>query len=45
MRARCLRVCQERYNWETAVVPYLALVSRLTSGSRDAAQAGGLARG
>ena len=24
-----LRVCRERYNWETAVVPYLELVGRL----------------
>lgn len=29
MRARCLRVTRERYNWETAVVPYLDLVGRL----------------
>ena len=29
MRARCLRVTSERYNWETAVEPYLALVKRL----------------
>jgi glycosyltransferase involved in cell wall biosynthesis len=32
MRARCLRVCRERYNWETAVEPYLALVARLADG-------------
>jgi len=29
MRERCLRVTRERYNWEAAVVPYLALVSEL----------------
>ncbi len=29
MRARCLRVSRERYNWESAVVPYLDLVGRL----------------
>ncbi len=29
MRERCLRVTRERYNWETAVEPYLALVERL----------------
>ena len=28
MRERCLRVSRERYNWETAVVPYLDLVGR-----------------
>jgi glycosyltransferase involved in cell wall biosynthesis len=26
MRERCLEVCRERYNWETAVMPYLDLV-------------------
>ena len=29
MRERCRRVTRERYNWETAVLPYLALVERL----------------
>ena len=29
LRERCRRVCAERYNWETAVTPYLALVDRL----------------
>jgi glycosyltransferase involved in cell wall biosynthesis len=29
MRARCLRLSRERYNWETAVVPYLELVGEL----------------
>jgi len=29
MRDRCLRVTRERYNWETAVEPYLELVRRL----------------
>lgn len=29
LRARCLRVARERYNWETAVGPYLELVARL----------------
>ena len=32
-RARCLRVTVERYNWETAVEPYLALVERLVPAS------------
>jgi hypothetical protein len=30
MRARCLAVMRDRYAWETIVVPYLALVERLT---------------
>lgn len=29
MRERCLAVTRERYNWETAVMPYLELVARL----------------
>lgn len=29
MRERCLRLARERYNWEAAVVPYLALVRGL----------------
>ena len=29
MRARCLRLARERYSWEAAVVPYLALVRTL----------------
>jgi glycosyltransferase involved in cell wall biosynthesis len=29
MRERCLAVTRDRYNWETAVVPYLDLVARL----------------
>jgi len=29
MRARCLAVTRDRYNWETAVLPYLELVERL----------------
>jgi glycosyltransferase involved in cell wall biosynthesis len=33
MRARCLRVTQDRYNWETAVVPYLHLVATLGTAS------------
>ena len=32
MRERCLRVTRERYNWETAVQPYLELVERLVAG-------------
>jgi glycosyltransferase involved in cell wall biosynthesis len=32
MRERCLRVTRERYNWETAVQPYLALVRSLVPG-------------
>jgi glycosyltransferase involved in cell wall biosynthesis len=31
MRERCLAVTRDRYNWETAVIPYLDLVSRLSS--------------
>ena len=31
MRARCLSVSRDRYAWETVVLPYLALVDRLTS--------------
>ena len=31
MRDRCLAVSRERYNWETAVEPYLELVARLRS--------------
>ncbi len=30
LRARCLRVTSERFNWETAVEPYLALVRTLS---------------
>ena len=29
-RARCLAITRDRYNWETAVQPYLALVAGLT---------------
>ena len=29
MRERCLAVTRDRYNWETAVTPYLDLVARL----------------
>jgi glycosyltransferase involved in cell wall biosynthesis len=29
MRERCLQITRERYNWETAVEPYLALVRHL----------------
>jgi glycosyltransferase involved in cell wall biosynthesis len=32
MRERCLAITRERYNWETAVVPYLQLVDRLVGG-------------
>ena len=31
MRARCLAITRDRYNWETAVVPYLELAARLAS--------------
>lgn len=31
MRERCLRVCRERYNWETAVGPYLGTVAALAA--------------
>ncbi len=36
MRARCLAVTRDHYNWETAVQPYLALVASLGSGSASA---------
>jgi glycosyltransferase involved in cell wall biosynthesis len=29
MRERCLAITRERYNWETAVVPYLSLIAKL----------------
>ena len=29
MRQRCLDVTRDRYNWETAVQPYLAVVGAL----------------
>ena len=29
MRERCLAFSRERYNWESAAVPYLELVDRL----------------
>ena len=32
MRARCRSVTYDRYNWESAVVPYLDLVARLAPG-------------
>jgi glycosyltransferase involved in cell wall biosynthesis len=31
MRSRCLAATRDRYNWETAVIPYLELVARLAS--------------
>jgi glycosyltransferase involved in cell wall biosynthesis len=31
-RSRCLEITRTRYSWETAVVPYLALVARITAG-------------
>ncbi len=37
MRDRCLAVSRERYNWETAVQPYLELVTGLTSRGASAA--------
>ena len=37
MRSRCLAVTRDRYNWETAVIPYLDLVARHASpGQRSA---------
>ena len=30
MRGRCLAVSRDRYNWETAVLPYLELINRLS---------------
>ena len=34
LRGRCLAACRDRYNWETAVGPYLELVARLTTTGR-----------
>jgi glycosyltransferase involved in cell wall biosynthesis len=34
MRQRCLAVTRDRYSWEVAVVPYLALVDRLVPAPR-----------
>lgn len=39
MRDRCLAVTRDRYNWETAVVPYLELVSRLATTASGASRA------
>ncbi len=33
MRARCLRLARDRYNWETAAEPYRALVAGLVPGT------------
>ncbi len=41
MRERCLTVSRDRYAWETAVGPYLALVARLATGPGDAGSARG----
>ena len=38
MRARARRAADERYSWEAAVEPYLALVGRLTSEPRPGRQ-------
>jgi hypothetical protein len=35
MRERALQATRERYNWETAVVDYLALAERLVPRPRD----------
>lgn len=37
MRARCQAVTRDRYNWETAVIPYLALVERLAAAGAGSA--------
>ncbi len=37
MRERCLAVTRDRYNWESAVEPYLALVARLEARPRASA--------
>lgn len=37
MRERCLAACRERYNWETAVRPYLELVRSLAGPNPPAA--------
>lgn len=39
MRERCLVVTRTRYNWETAVQPYLALVERLVPADDSAREA------
>jgi glycosyltransferase involved in cell wall biosynthesis len=38
MRERCLTVTRDRYNWETAVEPYLALVAQLIARARASAR-------
>ena len=40
LRERCLRATRERYNWETAVSPYLALVARSTGADLPRAASG-----
>ena len=40
MRDRCLAVTRDRYNWETAVEPYLALIARLARDGPGSAGAG-----
>jgi glycosyltransferase involved in cell wall biosynthesis len=40
MRERCRRITRERYNWETAVLPYLALVARLVPSAGSAGPPG-----
>ena len=44
LRARCLAISRDRYNWETAVRPYLALVAALATPDRSPAPDGTLAR-
>ena len=43
-RERCLTITRERYNWETAVKPYLDLVAQLTADSSPAGVGTGPAR-
>lgn len=40
MRERCLALTRERYNWETAVRPYLALVDELIGGTGQGRDSG-----
>jgi glycosyltransferase involved in cell wall biosynthesis len=40
MRDRCLAVTRDRYNWEAAVEPYLALIARLAREAPDSTGVG-----
>jgi glycosyltransferase involved in cell wall biosynthesis len=44
LRGRCLAISRERFNWETAVMPYLALVATLAPADRRPVTEGTSAR-